>query len=70
MSDSEEYWAFRFSIEAQDGAPIPRSRAEALLEVIIEWVEVHGLQMGGGFRPPRPEDRTAPLYGEEGYEDS
>lgn len=67
MSEAKEYWAFRFCMEAEDGSPVDRSKAEELLGVILDWVESQGLQIGGGYRAPVKEDETALLYGEEGY---
>jgi hypothetical protein len=60
MSDGREFWAFRFCLEAEDGSPVPREEAEALLDTVIEWVEARGLQIGGGYGEPSEADRTTP----------
>lgn len=55
MSETEKNkyvcWMFGFGLEAQDGRLIGPEVPEALLMAIIEWVEAHGLQIGGGFQP-------------------
>jgi|tagenome__1003787_1003787.scaffolds.fasta_scaffold20963148_6 hypothetical protein len=50
MSDAEKSWAFRFSLEAQNGSRVLYSQAEELIDVIIEWVEARDLQIDGGVR--------------------
>jgi len=51
MSDAEKSWVFRFSLEAQNGSMVPYSRAEELIDMIIEWVEARNLQIGRGIAP-------------------
>lgn len=54
--DEESTWVFDFCLEREDGATISHRQCEELLDHIISWCEESGLQIGGGFRAPRPED--------------
>jgi hypothetical protein len=45
-------WEFQFILGGEDGRPISTRVAMGLFEVITEWVEARGLQIGGGYRVP------------------
>ena len=49
----EEVWLFNFALEGEALGKIERKKAEELMEVIIEWAENNGCQVGGGYRAPR-----------------
>ncbi len=55
--ETQSVWLFRFGLEGEAGAPIRRALAEALLDRIIEWAEENECQIGGGYRPPAPDER-------------
>ena len=59
MSDEElqPVWLFRFALESETGVPISQSVAEELLDLIVRWAEENECQVGGGYRPPRLEER-------------
>ena len=44
-------WKFTFGLEREDGEPVPRETADQLLSIIIEWVETHGMLIGGSYNP-------------------
>ncbi|VAW72792.1 hypothetical protein MNBD_GAMMA15-736 [hydrothermal vent metagenome] len=52
-----EEWHFDFGLCASDPSqPIPESRCDELMDVIIEWAEKNELGVGGGFREFLEED--------------
>ena len=56
-------WIFRFSLEHESGKPVRRTTADALLQSIVKWAEEENLQVGGGYRPPRPEElEPGPIF--------
>lgn len=54
--DQNEEWLFKFVIEKESGEPIDRAVASDLLMHILDWVEAHDLQMGGGYYIPKESD--------------
>ena len=59
-------WIFRFTIEHESGSPVDRATAEALMENIVKWSETKGLQVGGGYRSPKPEElEPGPIFDAE-----
>lgn len=51
--DSTEVWLYSFALESVSGEEVDYQTAEQLMKNIIEWAEVNGCQIGGGFRKPR-----------------
>lgn len=64
MSEQHErYWVFNLAIESATGQPVAKSVASDLLERITVWAEERDLQVGGGYRRPRPEDEPpGPIF--------
>lgn len=64
--DQNEVWQFRFVIEKESGEPIDSAVASELLMHILDWVEAHDLQMGGGYHIPKETDFPPfPVYDDE-----
>ena len=58
-------WLFRFALEHEKDKPLERSTAEELMDLIVAWAETNSLQIGGGYRRPRPDELTAgPIFAE------
>jgi len=61
--NSQPVWIFEFAIESESGELVPQSSAAELLERILELVEDRGLQIGGGYRIPKPEElEPGPIF--------
>ena len=52
INKSEEVWLFNFALESEDGNKLERNKANDLMDVIIQWAEKNGCQIGGGYRAP------------------
>ena len=55
-TNSQPYWMFTFGLEGEGDKPVSRDLAEELLLLIVKWAEENECQIGGGFRPPEPEE--------------
>ena len=63
IKQHEAYWMFNFAIESATGQPIAKSVASDLLEHITVWAEERDIQVGGGYRRPKPEDEAGgPIF--------
>jgi len=59
----ESCWIFNFVMESESGDLVPVRVAEELMDQIILWVEERSLQIGGGFREPKPEElEPGPIF--------
>jgi len=59
----EPVWIFRFALESESKELVSPRVAENLMDHIIAWVEERGLQIGGGFRKPKPgENEPGPIF--------
>ena len=56
--EPQQAWLFRFGLERRDGERFPHQVAEELMAVIVAWAEARGLQVGGGFAPPPPDEEA------------
>ncbi len=61
--DTAPVWLFDFALESESGEPVSSNVPDELMDVIIDWAEKRDLQVGGGFRAPRPEElERGPVY--------
>ena len=56
----EEVWLFNFALERIDGKNINQSEADEWFDAVCDLAAERGMQIGGGFRAPKPED-SAPF---------
>ena len=56
-------WIFRFTLEHESAKPVDRSTAEQLMQRIVAWAEAEDLQIGGGYRCPKPDElKQGPIF--------
>ena len=60
---TQPVWIFSFALEHESANPVSRATAESLMQSIIKWAEERNLQVGGGYRPPKPKElESGPIF--------
>ncbi len=58
----EDCWLFSFALEKQNGKKLEESKAYELIELITSWSIENGLQIGGGYRAPKPGEFDGDIF--------